>query len=413
MCRLALLAVLLGLCSRTCEAFDLLDIGADAETDSNLTQALLDQSSNDGRRLRIQQSASSGLRCGGYSAPGADVSVVFVHIFKAAGSTMRSIMRKYATECSRSWACLIHCDKEDMIANVTTNKTNHAVRKSVNCQVKDTINAPSQIFDRTPLASSLSGVDIVGGHITFDMKYVFNAVPSRRTLFITVMRLPIISLVSGIRYWYPEWSQQETEAAFRRNISKGELTFANAVQYLVNDYATFGDYTSAAYLQAAANLRRFSLVGLQERMNATMLMLQVWLDPDERCRECWVPEKQNPSKGFKPEELLESLSAEERATVDRMLSKENALYDVGQEMFHSTCHSILGSHGDVCGPKPNKTSSAATSSASSIASGALASSLSSWALAASGVLALVALTLSWKFKALCPYILWLKEYRSV
>merc|ERR1712060_683169 len=228
--------------------------------------------------------------------------------------------------------------------------------------------------DRMPLASSLSGVDIVGGHITFDMKYAFNAVPSRRTLFITVMRLPIISLVSGIRYWYPEWSQQETEAAFRRNISTGELTFANAVQYLVNDYATFGDYTSAAYLQAAANLRRFSLVGLQERMNATMLMLQVWLDPDERCRECWVPEKQNPSKGFKPEELLESLSAEERATVDRMLSKENALYDVGQEMFHSTCHSILGSHGDVCGPKPNKTSSAATFSASSIASGALASS---------------------------------------
>jgi len=361
MCRLTLLAVLLGLCSRTCEAFDLADVGADAETDFNLTQALLDQSSNDGRRLRIQQSASSGLRCGGHSAQGADVSIVFVHIFKAAGSTMRSIMRTYATECGRSWACLIHCDKQDMVANVRTDKINNPVRKAVNCQVKDTINAPNQISDRMPLASSLSGVDIVGGHTTFDMKFVFSSVPSRRTLFITVMRLPIVSLVSGIRC-NPVWSQQETEAAFRRNISKGEPV-VNAVQYLVNDYATFGDYTSAAYAQAAANLRRFSLVGLVERMDATMLMLQVWLDPDERCRKCWVPEKRNPSKGFKPEELLESLSAEEHTTLDRMLSNENALYDVGQEMFHSTCHSILDSHGDVCGPTPSKTSPAVTSSA--------------------------------------------------
>lgn len=38
-----------------------------------------------------------------------DPALFFVHVFKAAGSSVRGIFRRYAEKCGKRWACLVMC----------------------------------------------------------------------------------------------------------------------------------------------------------------------------------------------------------------------------------------------------------------------------------------------------------------
>lgn len=328
--------------------------------DPNVLLELLDDRGPDDRRLATHQ--TSGLQCRPGSAGTSDTSVVFIHIFKAAGSTIRDIMRKYAESCDRSWACLIHCDKEDLVREVGSKKKKikSVKRKAIRCDVKDTVNPPGDDLEgeSTPRASELAGIDLLGGHVTYDLRVVFDPVPNHRVHFITVIRSPETSLISGFRQVHREWNFRQVQAAVRRVLEEGTLVTA-AVKYLGSNSSSFHNARdrSGWYAQAMSNLRQFSLVGIMDKMDITMRMLEAWLDPSGGCPQCWVPEKRNPSTGFQPEDVLASLTDEERRDLRALLRDENALYQVGQEMFHSTCASILGpvgSRGSPCelGPTP-------------------------------------------------------------
>ena len=41
--------------------------------------------------------------------------LLFIHVFKAAGSSVRELFRRYAERCGRRWACLVQCANADFV----------------------------------------------------------------------------------------------------------------------------------------------------------------------------------------------------------------------------------------------------------------------------------------------------------
>jgi len=78
-----------------------------------LLQLVFVHSANDNMCLNVSQSALVPPK-----------QIVFVHIYKTGGSTMREIFREYGQKCAYSVAVIVHCDKDATLdANKVTDKT--------------------------------------------------------------------------------------------------------------------------------------------------------------------------------------------------------------------------------------------------------------------------------------------------
>ena len=85
--------------------------------------------------------------------------ILFVHVFKAAGSSVRGIFRRYAEKCNKRWACLVQCQKGGAPRGAT-----------VPCRLRDMVNLNRRLVmgedgRRNPRTENLGALShIVGGH---------------------------------------------------------------------------------------------------------------------------------------------------------------------------------------------------------------------------------------------------------
>lgn len=132
----------------------------------------------------------------------------FVHVYKAAGSTIRTFFNKYAAICRKSWMVLVSC----------TEVESFSIQSDVNwkkCRVKEVVDGRKQIHYHEsrkkrmlyPTVNNtviLENVDIIGGHMrigTGDSIFgntVGESVPPVR--HIVFLRDPKTRFVSGILY---------------------------------------------------------------------------------------------------------------------------------------------------------------------------------------------------------------------
>lgn len=98
-----------------------------------------------------------------------DFVLLFIHVFKAAGSSMRTLLRRYAEKCQKRWACLVTCTEGGAERNGV-----------VQCRLRDVVNLQRQaVFGRPPgrtklrrnPSSELLGqqADVLGGHFYYGM----------------------------------------------------------------------------------------------------------------------------------------------------------------------------------------------------------------------------------------------------
>ena len=308
----------------SCAAQDLSFVDRPAPLSSVLS-LVRTENATDPERRRLTNAFQKSISCKS-GLHGSDVSVIYVHIFKAAGSTIRQKLRDYSSKCRKRWACLIHC--EDNLVGQTM----------INCEVKDEINMPHAAIAQRKI-SHLKQADILGGHVRVPIRAAF-----KTARLITIMRNPIYSVASGVGYANPHAKLTDIVAKLRENIAKKE-GYRNAVVYL------YGKQTSVSpeekYWEAAQNLGLFDLVGIVENWDVSMRMLQTYLDPTKGWSGWRNTAKRNENpNSFSTADVLAKLSAADMRKLRAHVAMEVDLYTAGLEAHYRTCRALLGT-GDL------------------------------------------------------------------
>lgn len=139
--------------------------------------------------------------------------IIFSHIFKTGGSTVRQVLREYANECKYSLAVIVNCKRNSSLSVNTT---------TLPCRVKDTqLNGlrlmpkgSRQNMNReTPKLAHLKKFDMIAGHIPIGLSSALydsaelpwgglsTPVDQRRPrILITWIRHPLAMLASAALY---------------------------------------------------------------------------------------------------------------------------------------------------------------------------------------------------------------------
>ena len=197
--------------------------------------------------------------------------VLFLHVFKAAGSSVREIFKGWAQECGLRVA----------VAGSQGAGTGAASRLCLeHGQLKNDVQA--RRVD--------AGLDVVAGHLT----YGFHAALRRPALYVTMLRNPVSTRVSGSLYLARHRIGGDERRAvalargeLREAVARGQL-YDNFVRRLTGSdtfRATRNDSASVARLEGATRravahvARGFEVVGVVERFGAFVELVARALDP--------------------------------------------------------------------------------------------------------------------------------------
>lgn len=277
--------------------------------------------------------------------PSDDFVLLFVHVFKAAGSSMRALLRRYATKCERRWACLVQCSEGGL-----------ATRGYVPCRLRDTVNLSREsVFGRPPGAKKLRrnpnaellgrNAQILGGHFHFGMHQILG---ERPFAYFTILREPAATWISGIRYHDKSLTKDQVVAALVAALPDSpKPQYANAITYMLDNEQRKQPPTRK--LEAArANLRHVKLVGLVESWGTTIDMLQAVLDADRSISGFWqrykTVEKNTANSRFSGDDVVRDLRRHHDTwtRVAQYLSVENAFYADALLAHLASCVSLLG-----------------------------------------------------------------------
>jgi len=177
--------------------------------------------------------------------------LLFIHVFKAAGSSVRALLRRYAERCSRRWACLVTCQDGGLLRG-----------QNVPCRLRDTVNVkrdalfpPGARGDgklrRNPQAALLArNADVIGGHYHYGLHNIFQAPTDRRHFYMTVLREPIATWISGMRYNDRSLkTAKSVVAAMTSELAAGKKAYSNAMSYMVESDKQKGTSTPPRHLQ--------------------------------------------------------------------------------------------------------------------------------------------------------------------
>ncbi|KAL9179733.1 hypothetical protein ACHAXT_007703 [Thalassiosira profunda] len=178
--------------------------------------------------------------------------LAFVHVYKAAGSTLRDFFKRYAYTCKRSWMVLIGCTGVDP-TSIKARDTNWK-----KCRVKeirdrernhDHENKDERLYPTVNATILKENVDIVGGHFRIGTgDSVFGHVGDRPTTnpirHIVFLRDPMARLVSGVLYQHQnneeEHSLDATVAMIKKRIRgshvKNKEFSSSSLKYLLTPH---------------------------------------------------------------------------------------------------------------------------------------------------------------------------------
>lgn len=283
-----------------------------------------------------------------------DFVLLFVHVFKAAGSSIRALLRRYADKCDRKWVCLVQCSQGGA-------QTKNGV---LECRLRDAVNVKREaVFGRSlakgklrrnPNAQLLGSIaHVIGGHYYYGMHRILPE--GKRYAYLTVLREPVATWISGIRYHDRSLDTiEKVVSALKKSLPENPVKqkYANAVTYLVPASDQRKQPAVVKLSHARTNLQDFAVVGLVESWDATIDMMQGILDADRATPALWETHKSvtknTAKKSLSGRDVLNRIRVKLPdlwMQITLYLDMENTLFADALVAHAKTCVAVLGSEG--------------------------------------------------------------------
>jgi hypothetical protein len=220
--------------------------------------------------------------------------LVFIHIFKTAGSTFRSMLERYSKQCSKGFAVLIHCSNLSPESMETYNEawTN---AQGVRCQTKTSLARDGSSFP-IPRNGKMNNallsehIDVVIGHAPIGLHQNWKTSNQQEVVdaqYVAYFRDPIQKYVSGYLHSNRKRTKKLTFNEIVKRIvdkvmderSKNEYNAGYSAYLLTPQQKTDNLSLQARNDMILDNLVRMQvLVGTVERMTESAATLQYVLD---------------------------------------------------------------------------------------------------------------------------------------
>mmetsp|Transcript_35103 Transcript_35103/g.108755 ORF Transcript_35103/g.108755 Transcript_35103/m.108755 type:complete len:412 (+) Transcript_35103:192-1427(+) len=287
----------------------------------------------------------------------AEPALFFVHVFKAAGSSVRGIFRTYAEKCAKRWACLVQCQRGGAPTPAGV----------LPCRLRDTVNLNrgavverneglkgKASMRRNPDGAGLGRhAHVVGGHFHYGLHAILPA--GRPYAYVTVVREPVSTWISGMRYHDKKLDTVEKiRAAADAFMPKGSSKhYANGITYLGQvDALPTGRKTRPLekLFAAVSHLEDVAVVGVVESWPTTVDLLEKVLDATGAVPALWdryraARRTKNKAKtDVNPRDVVAAFRADPDfwAAAQQFLRFENAFYVAAVARHALACRHVLG-----------------------------------------------------------------------
>ncbi|GMI57854.1 hypothetical protein ScalyP_jg10675 [Parmales sp. scaly parma] len=242
--------------------------------------------------------------------------LVFIHMFKTAGSTIRTLFREYSKKCDRGWVCVTDCSdldpssfigKESIDAVWQPREDSKTWDNPPKCRIKDQVTRTDSRdveFERPPDNERIrNNADILGGHLSLGVN-PWAQQDHINVRYLTFVRDTPIKFVSGLIYTTFQMDPattttvQQMSVKIKKRILKARDKFecygdgmTSFAKYLLTpeqkkelvDKFGLADKVPASFSSELVkrNLGELNVVvGAVERMGESMRLLQTLIDFD-------------------------------------------------------------------------------------------------------------------------------------
>lgn len=262
--------------------------------------------------------------------------VLFVHIFKAGGTTNRKLFQDWADGCGKGDAFI---QAGSCISHWTALPWNNSKYICL-----DANGVPMHLEEQGTIIRSRS---VVAGHI----RYGFDRfIPNKNPVYITCLRSPVSRLISAITYVHSrEWIHLKRDAVVKKIDeiihNKPDRPSMTMFRYLIlpDKQLTPTDVVaeSIAHLQSD-----FAVVGLLEHYHVFVELVANTLDPYRLQDKLWInatSKALNVHQGsfMGTSSILPLLSNASTEKMHRITSNERMVYDVGCRVTMAQCNNAV------------------------------------------------------------------------
>ena len=301
--------------------------------------------------------------------------MVFVHVFKCGGSTIRRILRSYSKLCTVSLATLTEC-KFNSEHKAEGSRNRHVFP----CKLKDfylpsnpdfsSERAIIKISDKTsvirnPHVNFINKFDIIQGHVHYDME----GLPSFDTSYITWLRNPLSMLVSASMYVLSEeinglsetalynkiFDDLERRVVAPKHVVGSEKVYSMYAYYFLNESSTDLQHIKSATIvdKVKNNLKHFQTIGVLENQQVSIAMLRMLIDTrDDLSPQFWKSatkvqrntQQSNLKHNITSSSVIETLKASRGALwtkILRCLESEYQIYEYALDLHINSCKLLV------------------------------------------------------------------------
>ena len=224
--------------------------------------------------------------------------LVFLHVFKTAGSTIRSLLQAYSHKCNTGLAIVVSCTSLslDSLGMRTSWRNGYGRREGNRCKLKNALGR-SQNMLPIPQDESINTtfleqhVDILGGHLPIGSDYGWKDSKGKpvEVQYLVFLRDAVRKYVSGVLYKNPTRTLDEVVPKIKDFVMKERLKkkyYEKYSSYLISPEQNkqFRDQGIELTREQRVNLTMVNLVesnilvGIVERMSESLELIKYVID---------------------------------------------------------------------------------------------------------------------------------------
>lgn len=294
--------------------------------------------------------------------------LIFVHVYKTAGSTLRRLLFLYGKSCDHPYTDIVSCSDlshESINESMTNKDALWKDRKTGSpCTNKHTTDIEeTRVISKHSMKTSdliTYEVDILAGHVSLGVDRYWHTDFSRtnpvEAQYVTFVREPLHRFVSFLLYAHKNqhWSKQEAYDYIKKRVIE-----ENEAQNHINVYSHYlltplqkeVDLSdSEEIVQIKENFISYNmLVGVVKHMDESLSLLQSVIDPELKCTDMFferLQTKTNPST-LSSSELVRMLSEDEAwvSMAKEFLKYEYEVYDFAVKIHKKQYNAMINQYG--------------------------------------------------------------------
>ena len=236
---------------------------------------------------------SPGWKCSS-SSPSPSSSqkkVIFVHVFKTAGSTFRTFFDNYGAQCGRGVTTIIHCSD---LTSKSLNEKNPRKKWRPKCTIKKTQTRSKKVISQGKKATRdhlQKYTDIAIGHMPYGIHKRWVVKPNKEPVipqYITFFREPYVKFVSGRLFdnRNKHWNLNQAVTFIKKDIReryKEDKYFNGYKSYLTTpDEKKLQNISQEEWMQFVKKniIESHTIVGIVEYMSESLELIQSVIDVD-------------------------------------------------------------------------------------------------------------------------------------